>query len=1042
MITRQHAPDPAWDQYERLNAAIAQEVFGEDVAGQPVYLDLEPEVLARITTHMALGGAIEPDELLIEVVKPTLPSPDGPESLFSAHTRQTRLWELGWSSSEPPCIAILALFSLVAERMQRSEGFAASNYYGRLLQILDINPAFYDRVGRDFRRETPVLWDALNKWLEDCNGRHGLPTAVAFDHRRFIGLPLSQALVRAQDRIRLPGLFAQFGLQPGQRVSVQAMQHLLGDWLPRSQATQSLKRLWSKPTNRERISEVVSAELEGWDGTLPNELRPAEHKLNDNLFLAAEIRVHPRPAVELLLVARHSGQASQRSVALSPDATGSALSALGQLGDDMRLQQMPGTSWQLLEPCHLVSCPELLIADVSLTVPENGTTCSRHAKRLILLKRHEADHLFVEARRAELLETYLILVISDLVDSTREILKSAARAGFRELDHQSLRGLPPGWTAFQNVQLERVPSTSIDDLTPLQPIARTHLALGGGLPLPGMNVWHGDRLPELRLVVDEHDETSAAQVRAIPIRYFDDREAMDVPLAEVQGAGIIDLSTMSALKDGDFRIIVTASPKGRTLATASLRARSGSWPRPLEEGEKIAIGHVLHDENCLSPFPASIAAADPKSTKVVGALVDDDVRPEPKKRARTMSPIPARPGVLVEDAEKDEWDVLEPISDSASDDLPICFKRAHHHWLCAEQHGKEPVYSICKDCGREKWWEPKRKRWIRKRHADKSAQVTAASTTAYQPLPTISEGDKADMELVLDALSYARTGSWRSLRAITAPINDAPWFTHEAARRLEALGHIQIEIDEKSVQPKRWCITPSTIVMPELGPSFLAGARSARLIRAIAEVAVVLEGEVLAAQQPDGPDVIEIHGLGAEELALLVEEVNKQNLLELALSIHPASRIAAMLPSLGTTRKILPELTTTATRLEWLDLSTGRWTSADQMDRSGAYRLRSRPWVYAVVPKASARERRRVVADVRLAKHIAGSDASFALMGYDEPSRTLLASAGAPLPGLLERAAALCSGRLPTLRRDRTLAYERVPLEIAEAIWAASTIGG
>lgn len=1041
MITRQHASDPASDQYERLNSAIAQEVFSEDAAGQPVYLDLEPEVLARIAKHMELGEAVEPDELLIQVVKPTLSSPDGPEGLFSAHTTQTRLWELGWSSSEPPCIAVLAMLSLIAERMQRSEGFAGSNYYGRLLQALDIDAAFHDRVGRDFRKETPFLWDALNKWLEDCNGRRGLPTAVAFDRRRFIGLPLSQALVRASDRTKLPGLFAQFGLQPGQRVSVQAMQHLLGDWLPRSQATQSLKRLWSKPANRERISEVVSAELEGWDGRLPNELRPAEHKLDDNLFLAAEIRVHPRPAVDLLLVARHGGQASHRSVALSPDAAGPALSALGRLGDHMRLQHMPGTSWQLLEPSHLVSCPELLIANVSLTVPESGATCSRHAKRLILLKRHEADHLFVEARRAELLETYLILVISDLVDSTREVLSSAARAGFRELDHQSLRGLPPGWTAFHNVQLEQVPSTSIDDLAPLQPIARTHLALGGGLPLPGMNVWHGDRLPELRIVVDEHDETGAAQVRAIPIRYLDDSEAVDVPLAEIEGAGVVDLSTMDALKDGDFRIVVTASPKGRILATASLRTRSGSWPRPLEEGEKTAIGHVLHDEICFSPFPASIAAADSESIKVVGALVDDELRPEPKKRARRTSPIPARPGVLVEDTEKDEWEVLEPISDSVSDDLPICFKRAHHHWLCAEQHGKEPVYSICKDCGREKWWEPKRKRRARKKHADNRAQVTAASTTTYQPLPTISEGDKADMELVLDALSYARTGSWRSLRAITSPINDAPWFAHEAARRLEALGHIQIEIDEKSVLPKRWCIAPSTIVTPEFGASFLAGARSARLIQAIVEVAVVLEGEVLVSQQPDGPDVIEIHGLGAEELALLVEEINEENRLELALSIRPASRIAAMLPSLGTTRKLLPELTTTA-RLEWLDLSSGRWISADQMDRSGAYRLRSRPWVYAVVPNASARERCSVVADVRLAKHIAASDASFALMGYDESSRTLLASSGAPLPGLLERAAVLCSGRLPAHRPDRTLAYERVPLEIAEAIWAASAIGG
>ena len=37
----------------------------------------------------------------------------------------------------------------------------------------------------------------------------------------------------------------------------------------------------------------------------------------------------------------------------------------------MRLQPMPGTSWELLEPSHLVSCPELLIANVSLAVPES-----------------------------------------------------------------------------------------------------------------------------------------------------------------------------------------------------------------------------------------------------------------------------------------------------------------------------------------------------------------------------------------------------------------------------------------------------------------------------------------------------------------------------------------------------------------------------------------------------------------------------------------------------------------------------------------------
>ena len=855
MSTREHSPDPAWQRYARLNSAIVQEVFEQDVAGQPVYLDLEPDVLARIAKHMGDNPSTEPDEQLIEVVKATLSSPDGAAGLFSTHTMQAWLWELEGNSSPPPCIAVLAMLSLVAERMKQSEEFAGSNYYGRLLQTLDIDAAFQDRVVRDFRKETPHLWNTLNRWLEECNGRRGLPTAVAFDHRRFIGLPLSQALVRAQDRLKLPSLFAQFGLQPGQRVSVQAMQQLLGDWLSRSQVTQSLIRLWSKSANKERISEVVCAELEGWDGTLPSDLRSAEHKLDDNLFLAAEIRIHPRPAIELLLVARHSGQVGYRPVVLSSDVTSAARTALGRLGDEMRLQPMPGTSWELLEPSHLVSCPELLIANVSLAVPETGTMCTRRAKRLILLKRHEADHLFVEARRAELLETYLILVVSDLADSVSDILKSAARAGYREFTHETLRGLPAGWTAFQNVQLERVPSNSIDDLTPLHPIARTHLALGGGLPLPGMNVWHGDRLPELRVVVDEHNETNVAQVRAVPIRYLDDREVIDVPLAEVEGAGIVDLSGIAALRDGDFRIVVTGSPKGTTLATASLRARSGSWPRRLEEGEDEPIGHVLLDGRCLTPFPRSIAETDPEAIKVVGALVDGEMRPAPKNRADTAAPMPIRPGVLIEDTEKDEWDSLEPISESAADDLPICFTRAYHHWLCAQQHGKKPVHSICKDCGREKWWEPKRERRTRKRPPDHRTQDGAASATTHQPLPTISQADKAEMELVLDALSYARTGSWRSLRAMTGPIDDAPWFAHETARRLEALGHIQLEVDEKSLLPKRWSIAPSTIVVPDLGPCFLAGSRSARLVHAIAEISELLEGEVRVVPQPDGPNV-------------------------------------------------------------------------------------------------------------------------------------------------------------------------------------------
>ena len=1030
----------AWEEYEKWNDAIAREIFNEDSVGQPVYLDLEEDVLVRVATRVGLDPGSDPASALVESVQATLGPPTGSAPVFSAHTAEAALWKLRGDSTPPPCIGLLAVLSLVAEEMRRSAEFAGSNYYGRFAKTLNVPGESLKRLVRDFRRETPFFWDTLNGWLEDCNGIRGLPTAVAFDHRRYIGLPISQALVRAQDRIKLPGLFAQAGLQPGQRISVHAMHQLLDDWMASSQGPHSFKRLWSRRATRERIAEIACAELEGWDGTIPGDVRPPGHKHDDNLLLGAELRTHPRPVIELLLVTRQKGKENSRLLALSPAVSSTALSALGPLGDAMRLQPIPGTAWASIEPSHLVSCQELLVANVSLEAPAFDGTYSRRAKRLVVLKKHEADHLYVEARRAELLETYLILVVPQLAPSVREILQSAARAGFREFGYEALGGLPAGWVAFVGVQLERIPSIATDDLKPLQPLARTHLALGEGLPLPGMNVWHRGRLPELRIVVGDSSAVAPVDVRATPIRYLDGSETCDIDLGTIEGAGIVDLSRLaSPLRDGDFRIIVSSPRQKRTLATASLRVRSGSWPRRLEDSEEPSIAHLLSSQESLSFFGKSITEAADAAARLLGASLENEERFRREERTKGLIPIPRRPGVVIEDLEQEEWDSVETLAETRAEELPICFRRAHHHWLCESQQDNAPVFSVCKDCGREKWWEPKRKRKSNTTTAevDQQRSLCTGSASQIQPLPTISEREQADMELMLDALSYGRSGSWRTLRAIATSIDDAPWFAHEAARRLEALGHLELEIDGKSLQPKRWTIAPTTIVVPEHGPAFLAGSRSDQLVRVITEVAGILDGKVLVVPQPNGPSVVEIHGLESEGLELVVDEIHDSRNLALRLSTRPASRVAALLPSLSSIRQLLPDLTTSANQIERFDLRSGRWLSADQMDRAGAYRLRSRPWVYSVLPKLGSSDWRRVIADVRLAKYLAARDEAFSLIGYDEPCQTLIASQGAPLPGLLERVAVLCSGRLPILRPDKTLAYEGVPPEVAEAIWAA-----
>ena len=330
LIVAGYSDDPVWARYDALNAAMAEEVFGEQAAGRPVYLDLDHDALTRIAGDLSFSDKATPAEELVGIVKATLSSPDSETGTFGVHASRARWWGLQESTAPPPCVAVLAVLSLVAESMKQTEQFAGTNYYGRLLQTLDIDEAHRDTVTRSFRKETPFLWNTLNRWLEECNGRRGLPTAVAFDRLRYIGLPLSQALVREQDRAKLPMLFTQFGLQPGQRVSVQAMQELLADWLPRSPVTQSLKRLWSKPATRERISEIACAEMEAWDGQLPDEFRSAEVGRDDDLLLAAEVRSHPRRSIDLILVARHCSRGRPRRAVLHPDATAAARTAFAR----------------------------------------------------------------------------------------------------------------------------------------------------------------------------------------------------------------------------------------------------------------------------------------------------------------------------------------------------------------------------------------------------------------------------------------------------------------------------------------------------------------------------------------------------------------------------------------------------------------------------------------------------------------------------------------------------------------------------------------
>ena len=160
-------------------------------------------------------------------------------------------------------LALLAVLTLAAEEMQHDQDYAGNAYYPRLFRVLKVDgERQQSRLTNAYRRDAEELWGGLNEWLSAADGRLGLPTAYALSHR-YIGLPLSQALVRSADRRQFPLMFQRYGLPPGGEISPADMERLLDSWLQMRPCpvSRSLESLWDRGQAKDRIASVAAIEL-------------------------------------------------------------------------------------------------------------------------------------------------------------------------------------------------------------------------------------------------------------------------------------------------------------------------------------------------------------------------------------------------------------------------------------------------------------------------------------------------------------------------------------------------------------------------------------------------------------------------------------------------------------------------------------------------------------------------------------------------------------------------------------------------------------
>lgn len=872
-----------WARYDRWGAVIAEEFFGGKYGSRPVYLDLEQEALRRIAGSVGIAPGRAPTDELIAAVGATL-SLDGDGPLFAEHSRRLGAWRRGDGSTPPPVVALLAYFSLVAERMRAEGDLAASNYYGRFVSMLGGDALDEDvkhRVFRAFADSSRLFWDALNAWLGERPEVRGLPTAFAFDHRTYVGPALSQALVRDSDRRALLRLFAEAGLQPGQTVAVDDMTRLLEERLPDAPLSTGLKRMAAKREVLSRIAEVACVELAAWTGGMEE----TGHGDGGRIALCASFRRIPRRLLHLGIAAA----APEHVTALSPgpgcDEAGRA--ALDAAGGSVELDRPDPEGWRAARGA--VGVADLLASRLEL-VGAQGFVARRRPLPVVALAREGASDLHREVERVSLTARHMLLAVESSRERLDRALESIARPGYSV--HESVPGLPRGWLLYEGVEIVRITDTSAPDLAVLVPLAWTELALDGGMKLPGRSTWHSRAAPELK--------ATAPPGRAIAARLVGPDEGSH-DLGGFEDALIVDLDDLE-LEDGDYRVELLDPGDERILSSVPMKLRSADAAVP----DREAPTPRGPGEGALWPLTATAAEA---RRGEVGAAEPEENR---------------------ESAGDDEGGEEAPLAPTV--DVPPCYLSGAHHIVLPPTGRDRPrrgetIEGSCRNCGLEKRFPA---RPMRGRHWRGAGAPPAARPAALPPLP---EERRIDHDRLLDALSFIGTGRADRIRSLLSGLDVDPWAPGEALRTLSALGHIDVTLD-RHLRPQSWRVAPATVVLGDDEP-FLAGFRSERLLYEIGNAT----GELLYEPQPEGPERVLLPGLTAEAADVLAAGLSAP----LHVVEHPARSLASTLPALPLLRASLPALQAPPHRGPIERLEGNRWRPTDLPSADGGYRTKRMP---------------------------------------------------------------------------------------------------
>ena len=1019
----------SWSRYDLWNKAIFEFFFNPQMSDQLVYIDVDESVLESLAPDDDANSSPEQD--LVQAVKNTL-GPLGTNYL-SPHFARMRAWRAEGAQKAPPFLGLLASFCLAAQKMHSDEGISSRNYYVRLAHLFlgpSFQPAQKQGLQTGFSRAR-VLWEALDTWLWENDGNLGLPSAQPMSGLTHVGYPISQSLLRAQDRLKLVEFFWSSSLYPGQQVSPPDMERLLDYWVTGSNLSSVAKTRWSNRFARRKMAEIASLELSIWNGTLPDKESLPESVVTAPIALQVMVVGGPRPRLDWDVVLRVPSDL----VEVTYDAVSDELNLpfTGEPHRSVTVSHCLSTRWS--DPIPDVSIGNLLVSQVELIDQEGRNKVRWQPQKVLALGWDDELKVYRSVSHLEFAKRGMVIAFESVAPIVESLLSSVDLGGMRRVPHNI--GVPKGWAVFDNVQLSRVPDTGEDpDLSPLIPEISSTVEWTGGIAFPGRKKWLASRLPVISAnSIDEVEEISAAvDIKSALTGVEGDTVR---PTFKVAGNALdLDLSEWD-LPDGVYTLVVAgyrSSTEDRVfgLARQTFEIRS---PDSRFSQATSPLGYC--SDSRLWPFSASTMENGNKSSTQVairGAVIN--------REQHLTAPEGTPPPVLDSVSKQLDEDPIVPTERLNRTIIGVanCFTGAHH-WLYDPVRDLADYYrphkGVCVNCGKRNVVRPQSFQSLLNRQSTRPALADSAvgqTVTERKENPGPNESEKVDFDGLLDACFTWGAGAWSHFQLLARQVSSDPWFPYEAIQLFSSLGHLDVEWDKASTLPLRWAASPSAVVVTEHGDAFLAGYRSVRTLAALGTLVESHGGKLITETNPKGPTTYRVAGVPPEALRSVVDSIEGDGSIEWQLSDQPDRAIASSLPALWDVVGAGPQVDIPSSA-EYFDVDTARWSAGSIIGHDGLYRTNSLPRTYFLKVGGVCR-----LVSYRSGKHLAGAYHHKVLLAYEPKTNCLECPLGAQLPGLYERAVVLSSGSSPEVNlREWKVTYHRVPESVAQAVWMKIT---